>query len=68
MNLVAKEYIAAQNPFDLGVLVLSNYAGAARELETALLVKSARRTTKWLKRLQQLSRCRLMNAVNGGRL
>jgi trehalose 6-phosphate synthase len=38
MNLVAKEYIAAQNPFDPGVLVLSNYAGAARELESALLI------------------------------
>lgn len=38
MNLVAKEYIAAQNPFDPGVLVLSNYAGAARELDSALLV------------------------------
>jgi trehalose 6-phosphate synthase len=38
MNLVAKEYVAAQNPADPGVLVLSNFAGAAKELETALLV------------------------------
>ena len=38
MNLVAKEYVAAQNPFDPGVLVLSSFAGAARELDTALLV------------------------------
>jgi trehalose 6-phosphate synthase len=38
MNLVAQEYVAAQNPFDPGVLVLSNYAGAARELDAALLV------------------------------
>ena len=38
MNLVAKEYVAAQNPFDPGVLVLSQYAGAAKELDTALLV------------------------------
>jgi trehalose 6-phosphate synthase len=38
MNLVAKEYVAAQNPFDPGVLVLSAFAGAARELDTALLV------------------------------
>lgn len=38
MNLVAKEYIAAQNPFDPGVLVLSQYAGAARELDSAMLV------------------------------
>ena len=38
MNLVAKEYVAAQNPFDPGVLVLSEFAGAAKELDTALLV------------------------------
>jgi trehalose 6-phosphate synthase len=38
MNLVAKEYVAAQNPSDPGVLVLSEFAGAAKELETALLV------------------------------
>jgi trehalose 6-phosphate synthase len=38
MNLVAKEYVAAQNPDDPGVLVLSCFAGAARELTTALLV------------------------------
>ncbi len=38
MNLVAKEYVAAQNPDDPGVLVLSKYAGAARELDGALLV------------------------------
>jgi trehalose 6-phosphate synthase len=38
MNLVAKEYVAAQNPADPGVLVLSRFAGAARQLEAALLV------------------------------
>lgn len=38
MNLVAKEYVAAQDPEDPGVLVLSRFAGAARELDTALLV------------------------------
>ena len=38
MNLVAKEYVAAQNPADPGVLVLSKFAGAANELDTALLV------------------------------
>jgi len=38
MNLVAKEYVAAQNPSDPGVLVLSEFAGAARELDTAVLV------------------------------
>ena len=38
MNLVAKEFVAAQDPEDPGVLVLSNMAGAARELTDALLV------------------------------
>ncbi len=38
MNLVAKEYVAAQNPFDPGVLVLSSFAGAAKELDAALMV------------------------------
>jgi trehalose 6-phosphate synthase len=38
MNLVAKEYVAAQNPFDPGVLVLSSFAGAAKELDAALLI------------------------------
>lgn len=38
MNLVAKEYVAAQNPDDPGVLVLSRFAGAASELDAALLV------------------------------
>lgn len=38
MNLVAKEYVAAQSPVDPGVLVLSKFAGAANELDAALLV------------------------------
>ena len=38
MNLVAKEYVAAQDPEDPGVLVLSTLAGAAEELTDALLV------------------------------
>jgi trehalose 6-phosphate synthase len=38
MNLVAKEYVAAQNPDNPGVLVLSQFAGAARELDAALIV------------------------------
>jgi trehalose 6-phosphate synthase len=38
MNLVAKEFIGAQDPADPGVLVLSDRAGAARELTEALLV------------------------------
>jgi trehalose 6-phosphate synthase len=38
MNLVAKEYVAAQDPENPGVLVLSLLAGAADELPQALLV------------------------------
>jgi trehalose 6-phosphate synthase len=38
MNLVAKEFVAAQNEHDPGVLILSRFAGAALELKAALLV------------------------------
>lgn len=38
MNLVAKEYVAAQDPEDPGALVLSCFAGAAHELKDALIV------------------------------
>ena len=32
MNLVAKEYVAAQDPADPGVLILSRFAGAAQQM------------------------------------
>jgi hypothetical protein len=38
MNLVAKEYVAAQDPLDPGVLILSKFAGAAQQLTGALIV------------------------------
>ncbi len=38
MNLVAKEYVACQDPEDPGVLVLSQFAGAAAELDGAVKV------------------------------
>ncbi|MBI1397377.1 MAG: alpha,alpha-trehalose-phosphate synthase (UDP-forming) [Betaproteobacteria bacterium] len=38
MNLVAKEYLASQDPDNPGVLVLSRFAGAAEQLSEALLV------------------------------
>jgi trehalose 6-phosphate synthase len=38
MNLVAKEFVAAQDPEDPGVLVLSRFAGAAQQLTGALIV------------------------------
>ena len=38
MNLVAKEFVAAQDPDDPGVLILSRFAGAADQLKQALMV------------------------------
>ena len=38
MNLVAKEYVAAQDPEDPGVLILSRFAGAARQMTDAVIV------------------------------
>ena len=38
MNLVAKEYVASQDPDDPGVLILSRFAGAAHQMPDALLV------------------------------
>ncbi len=52
MNLVAKEFVAAQNPEDPGVLILSRFAGAARQMKEALLVNpnSAEEIAEALKR------------------
>ena len=38
MNLVAKEYVAAQDPSNPGVLILSQFAGAAEELDGAIII------------------------------
>ena len=38
MNLVAKEFVAAQDPDDPGVLILSRFAGAAEDMTDALSV------------------------------
>jgi len=38
MNLVAKEFVAAQDPGDPGVLILSQFAGAAEEMREALII------------------------------
>ncbi|MXO86901.1 trehalose-6-phosphate synthase [Altererythrobacter aurantiacus] len=38
MNLVAKEYVAAQDPEDPGVLILSRFAGAALQMQDAILI------------------------------
>ncbi|MBI1196855.1 MAG: trehalose-6-phosphate synthase [Phenylobacterium sp.] len=52
MNLVAKEFVAAQDPEDPGVLILSRFAGAAGQLRDALLVNpnSAEEVADALKR------------------
>jgi trehalose 6-phosphate synthase len=38
MNLVAKEYVAAQDPEDPGALVLSRFAGASYQMPEAIIV------------------------------
>ncbi|PHQ72063.1 MAG: hypothetical protein COB97_00420 [Paracoccus sp.] len=38
MNLVAKEYVAAQDVSDPGVLILSRFAGAAETMGDALII------------------------------
>jgi trehalose 6-phosphate synthase len=38
MNLVAKEYVAAQDEANPGVLILSRFAGAAQQMREALIV------------------------------
>jgi len=57
MNLVAKEYVAAQDPTDPGVLVLSCFAGAAQQMQAALLVNpyDAAATAEALLRARTLS-------------
>ncbi|MDP2262159.1 MAG: alpha,alpha-trehalose-phosphate synthase (UDP-forming) [Hydrogenophaga sp.] len=57
MNLVAKEFIAAQDPDDPGVLVLSRFAGAAEQLREALLVNpyDTTRTAETIQRALHMS-------------
>jgi trehalose 6-phosphate synthase len=38
MNLVAKEFVAAQDPENPGVLILSKFTGAAAQLKEALTI------------------------------
>lgn len=57
MNLVAKEFVASQDPDDPGVLVLSRFAGAAEQLAEALLVNpfDTARTAETIQRALQMS-------------
>jgi trehalose 6-phosphate synthase len=38
MNLVSKDYITSQDYLDPGVLIISKFAGAAEDLEEAIVV------------------------------
>ncbi|GEP00294.1 alpha,alpha-trehalose-phosphate synthase (UDP-forming) [Methylobacterium haplocladii] len=69
MNLVAKEYVVAQSEDDPGVLVLSKFAGAARQMPEALLVNpydrfemaEAIREALYMPREERLARWKPMN-------
>jgi trehalose 6-phosphate synthase len=71
MNLVAKEYVAAQDPDDPGILILSRFAGAALQLKDALLVNpyskedisDAIRKAIAMPKEERIRRWRAMNAV-----
>jgi trehalose 6-phosphate synthase len=67
MNLVAKEFVSARDDQD-GVLILSSFAGASRELPEALLVNpfdvgetaAAMRTAMQMSRAERRDRMKLM--------
>ncbi len=70
MNLVAKEFVAARDDED-GVLILSQFTGAARELPEALVVNpydaeqcaAALETALTMTRRMRVARMRLMRAL-----
>ena len=69
MNLVAKEFVAAQDPNDPGVLILSRFAGAAAQLKDAILVNpysaeevaDAIRTALRMPKAERIERWRKLN-------
>jgi len=74
MNLVAKEYVASQNPTDPGVPILSRFAGAAEQLVDALIVNpynleetaDAIKTALDMDRSERIERyTRLMSVIRG---
>jgi trehalose 6-phosphate synthase len=72
MNLVAKEFVAAQDPDDPGVLILSRFAGAAAQMKQALLVNphsaeemaDAIRTAILMPKEERIERWRQLQKVN----
>jgi trehalose 6-phosphate synthase len=65
MNLVAKEYVAAQDPEDPGVLILSRFAGAALQLKDAMLVNPYSKE-EISDAIRQASRCRRRRGSGAG--
>jgi trehalose 6-phosphate synthase len=71
MNLVAKEYVASQDPDDPGVPILSRFAGAAEQLGDALIVNpydieemaEALKTALVMERPERIARYQRMMAV-----
>ena len=72
MNLVAKEFVAAQDPEDPGVLILSRFAGAATQMKQALLVNphsaeelaDAIRTAILMPKQERIERWQQLQKVN----
>lgn len=70
MNLVAKEYVAAQDPADPGVLILSELAGAAEQMREAIIVNpfsredmaEAMRRALTMSRSERIARWAALNA------
>jgi trehalose 6-phosphate synthase len=74
MNLVSKEYVAAQDPNDPGVPILSRFAGAAEQLVDALIVNpynveemaDAIKTALEMEKPERIERyTRLMDVIRG---
>ena len=63
MNLVAKEYVAAQPPEDPGVLVLSEFAGAAQEMADGALLVNPYDTAAMARALERALRMPLADRV-----
>ena len=65
MNLVAKEYVASQSSEDPGVLVLSQFAGAAEEMDGAVLVNpyNTNEISKAIKELKYNPKTKLIDEL-----
>ena len=66
MNLVAKEYVAAQDPEDPGVLVLSEFAGAAEQMHGGASRQPARHRRRWPTPSTARCTCRSTSVASAG--